>query len=86
MFLTELTRGRLFVPGTNPLRGPRSSFVDGICSGNLPLGQRIGDEEVLMGSRFGWVVNVFFSAGRGGEEKAPGHVQQGRFSLDDAHF
>ena len=44
--LTVLTRDRLFVPGTNPLRGPRSSFVDGGCSGNLPLGQRIGDEEV----------------------------------------
>ena len=46
VFLTVLTRGRLFVPDTNPLRGPHSSFVDGGCSGNLPLGQRIGDEEV----------------------------------------
>ncbi len=72
VFLTVLTRGRLFVPDTNPLRGPRRSFVDGGCSGNLPLGSCIGDEEV--------------SAGRGGEEKAPGHVQQGRFSLDDARF
>jgi hypothetical protein len=44
--LTVLTRDRFFVPGTNPLRGPPSSFVDGVCSGNLPLGQRIGDEEV----------------------------------------
>jgi hypothetical protein len=35
VFLTALTRGRLFVPGTNPLRGPHSSFVDGGCSGNL---------------------------------------------------
>jgi hypothetical protein len=41
-------------PGhTYPLRGPCSSFVDGGCSGNLPLGQRIGDQEVLMGRRFG---------------------------------
>jgi hypothetical protein len=53
VFLTVLTRGRLFVPGTNPLRGPSRSFVDGGCSGNLPLGQCIGDEEVLMGRRFG---------------------------------
>ncbi len=53
MFLTTLTRGRLFVPVTNPLRGPHSSFVDGDCSGHLPLGQRIGDEEVLMARRFG---------------------------------
>ena len=51
--LTVLTRDRLFVPVTNPLRGPHSSFVDGDCSGNLPLGQRIGDEEVLRGRRFG---------------------------------
>ncbi len=43
MFLTVLTCGRLFVPVTNPLRGPRSSFVDGGYSGNLPLGERIGD-------------------------------------------
>ncbi len=53
VFLMVLTRGRLFVPGTNPLRGPRRSFVHGGCSGNLPLGQRIGDEEGLMGGRFG---------------------------------
>ena len=53
VFLTVLTRGRLFVPDTNPLRCPHSSFGDGGCSGNLPLGQRIGDEEVLMGRRFG---------------------------------
>jgi hypothetical protein len=53
VFLTTLTRGRLFVPVTNPLRGPHSSFVDGDCSGHLPLGQRIGDEEVLMARRFG---------------------------------
>ncbi len=33
-------------------------------------------------------MDVFFSAGRGGEEKASGHVQEGRFLLDDAqtHF
>jgi hypothetical protein len=33
---------------------------------------------------FGWVVD-FFLGGAGGEEKAPGHGQQGR-SLDDARF
>jgi hypothetical protein len=32
----------------------------------------------------GWVVD-FFLGGAGGEEKAPGHGQQGR-SLDDARF
>jgi hypothetical protein len=37
--------------------------------------ERMGDEEVLMGRRFGQVVDVFFWSGRGGEEKAPGHVQ-----------
>jgi hypothetical protein len=52
VFLTELTRGRLFVPDTNPLRGPRSSFVDGDCSGNLSLGQRIGDGTRSAGSVF----------------------------------
>ncbi len=31
-------------------------------------------------------MDVFFWSGRGGEEKAPGHVQQGRFSLDDVRF
>jgi hypothetical protein len=41
VFLTDPTRGRLFVPGTNPLRGPHNSFVDGVYSGNLPLGQYI---------------------------------------------
>jgi hypothetical protein len=76
-----------FVPDTNPLRGPHSSFVDGDCSGNLSLGQRIGDEVVLMGRRF-WVGchGMVFLVGTGGEEKASGHVQQGRFSLDDTRF
>ena len=70
--LTVLTRGRLFVPGTNPLRGPRSSFVDGGCSGNLHLGQRIGDEEVLMGRHF-WVGCGCISwGGGGGEEELQG--------------
>jgi hypothetical protein len=36
VFLTALTRGRLFVPGTNPLRGPRSSFVDGAAQESSP--------------------------------------------------
>ena len=34
---------------------------------NLPLGQSIGDEEVLMGSLFGWVVDGFFLDGSGME-------------------
>ena len=39
-----------------------------------------------MGRRF-WVgCGWFFLVGAGGEEKAPGHVQQGRFSLDDARY
>ena len=52
VFLTDLTRGRLFVPGTNPLRGPRTSFVDGGYSGNLSLGKRIGDGSRSAGSVF----------------------------------
>jgi hypothetical protein len=41
---------------------------------------------ILMGRRF-WVgCGLFFWTGRGGEEKASGHVQQGWFSLDDALF
>ena len=52
----------------------------------LSLGQRIGDEEVLMGSLF-WVgCGWFFWVGREGEEKASEHVQPGWFSLDDARF
>jgi hypothetical protein len=31
-------------------------------------------------------VDGFFWTGRGGEEKVTGHVQQGRFSLDDERF
>ena len=69
MFLTALTRGRLFVPDTNPLRGPLSSFVDGGCPGNLPQGQRIGDAEVLMGRRFGVGCGCFFSGWGGGWKK-----------------
>jgi hypothetical protein len=70
--LERLTRGHLFVLVTNPLRGPHSSFVDGDCSGNLSLGQHIGDEVVLMGRRF-WVgCGWFFWSGRGEREKAPG--------------
>jgi hypothetical protein len=42
------------VPGTNLLRGPHNWFVDGDCSGNLYLGQRIGDEGVLIGRHFLW--------------------------------
>jgi hypothetical protein len=64
VFLTTQTRGRLFVPDTNLLWGPRSWFVDGDYSGNLHLGHRIGDEEVLMGRRF-WVGGGFFSSGEG---------------------
>ena len=86
VFLTVLTRGRLFVPGTNPLRGPRSSFADGGCSGNLPMGQSIGDLEDLWESVLGRLWRVFSGRGGGGEEEAPGHVQQGRVSLDDARF
>ncbi len=41
-----LTIDNLVVPDTNPRRGPHRTFVDGECSGNLLLGQRIGDEEV----------------------------------------
>ncbi len=79
MFLTAQTRGRLFAPDTNPLRGPRSLFVDGDCSGNLSLGQWIGDEEVLMGRRF-WVGCGFFSLGDGGgEEETPGQRLLSRF-------
>jgi hypothetical protein len=37
VFLTTQTRGQLFVPGTNPLWGPHSWFVDGVYPGNLPL-------------------------------------------------
>ena len=66
------------VPGTNPLRGPRSSFVDGVFSGNLPLGQCIGGEEVLMGRRF-WVGCVWFFSGRGGVVKRK-RPSQGTFN------
>jgi hypothetical protein len=86
VFLTVLTRGRLFVPGTNPLRGPRSSFADGGCSGNLPMGQSIGDLEALWEGVLGRLWRVFSGRGGGGEEEAPGQVQQGRVSLDDARF
>ncbi len=69
VFLTSLTRGRLFVLDTNPLRGPWNWFVDGDCSGDLSLGQCIGDEEVLMGRRF-WVgCGWFFLGGRGGKRQ-----------------
>jgi hypothetical protein len=54
----------------------------GLTPGLAP--RRIGDEEVLMGMRFGWVVDVFFLGGTEGERE--GHVHQGRFSLDDARF
>ncbi len=50
---------------TNLLWGPHSWFVDGGCSGNLYLGQDIGDEEVLIGRHF-WVGRGCFSWGGGG--------------------
>jgi hypothetical protein len=73
--LTVLTRGRLFVPGTNPLRGPHSSFVDGGVQGICPWGSAL----VMRKSdgRAFWVgCGWFFWAGRGGEEKASGHVSR----------
>jgi hypothetical protein len=84
VFLTEQTRGHLFVPDTNPLWGPSSWFVDGDYPGNLTLGQVIGDEEVLRGKFWvgcGW----FFWTGRGGQEKSSGHVQYGISRYQKTH-
>ena len=60
-----LTWGHLFVPVTNPLWGPHSWFVNGDWSGDLSLGRRIGDEEVLMGGVLGrlWMVFLRKSGG-----------------------
>ena len=56
----------------------------GACLRDLSLGRCTGDGEVDGETFFGWVVD-FFLGGSGGEEKAPGHGQQGR-SLDDTRF
>jgi hypothetical protein len=43
----------LIRPGHESSVRSAQTFADGGCSGNLPLGKSIGDEEVLMGRRFG---------------------------------
>ena len=59
--------------------------MDGDCRWDLSLGQIIGDGkgdgETFLGGL--WMV---FLGGQGGEEKTSGHVQHGRFLLDDTRF
>jgi hypothetical protein len=77
---------RLLVLGVNPLQrfDTLNSWM-GTTYGVYPWVSALVMGN-LMGRRFGWVVDVFFWAGWRGEEKASGHVQQGRFSLDDTRF
>jgi hypothetical protein len=49
-------------------------------------GQGIGDEEVLRGSHFGWVVDGFSWWVGGGKRKRQVMFIRVRFSLDDARF
>ncbi len=85
MLLTVSEHGRLRVLGVNPCAGVRYTWIpDGDCPGNLSLGRHTGDGksdgETFLGRTW-----MFFLGGTGGEEKAPGHGQQGR-SLDDTRF
>ncbi len=64
-----------------------TGFVDGDCPWDLDLGQLIGDGKFdgeSFGVGCGWVFKDL--VGQGGQEKTLGHVQQGRFSLDDTCF
>jgi len=86
VFLMASTRVRLLVLDVNPFQ--RSDALNsrmGTTYGVYPW-VRVLVMGNLMLRRFGWVVDGFFLGGRGGEEKASWHDQQGEFSLDDALF
>jgi hypothetical protein len=59
-----------------------TGFTDGDCLWDLSLGRCTGDGK-FYGETFLGRLWMFFCEGRGGEEKESGHVQDGRFSLDD---
>jgi hypothetical protein len=85
VLLTTSEHGRLRVLGVNPCAGVRCTWIpDGDCPGNLSLGRHTGDGksdgETFLGRTW-----MFFLGESGGEEKLPGHSQQGR-SLDDTRF
>jgi hypothetical protein len=83
--LTTSARGRLRVLGVNPCAGVHYTWIpDGDCPGNLFLGRHTGDGK-SDGEPFLGRTWMFFLGRAGGQEKAPGHGQQGR-SPDDAHF
>jgi hypothetical protein len=62
-----------------------TGFADGDCLWDLSLGRYTGDGkfdgETFLGRL--WMVCLVWS---GGEETEPGHVQQGRFSMDDTCY